>query len=81
MLRDGRMAGLVKLHRGDRPGTERRLWADPIPAEYLCGNTQENAQRWSVDFHDGPRRTRLRQAPRFRNGGHSCYNGSQRAQS
>ena len=27
MLRDGRMAGMVKLHRGDQPGTERQVWA------------------------------------------------------
>ena len=27
MLRDGRMAGLVKLHRGDRQGTERQVRA------------------------------------------------------
>jgi hypothetical protein len=30
MLRDGRMAGMVKLHRGDQPGTERQVWADHV---------------------------------------------------
>jgi len=27
MLRDRRVAGLVKLHRRDQPGTERQVWA------------------------------------------------------
>ncbi|WP_139210158.1 hypothetical protein [Palleronia pelagia] len=27
MLRDGRMADLIKLNRGDRPGIERPVWA------------------------------------------------------
>ena len=27
MLRDGQMAGLVKLHRGDQSATERPEWA------------------------------------------------------
>lgn len=35
MLRDGRMAGLVKLHRRNRPGTERQEWADFVEKRRL----------------------------------------------
>ena len=36
MLRDGRMAGLVKLHRGDRQGTERQVRAGYAKEHCFC---------------------------------------------
>ena len=49
MLRDGRMAGLVKLHRGDRPRTERQQWAgsDRIALEILIGKWTRSETPWS----------------------------------
>lgn len=39
MLRDAQMAGLVKLHCGDRPETERQEWVgiDGAPGRPVCG--------------------------------------------
>ena len=34
MLRDGRMTGLVKLHRGDHWETERQLWTGSAAQAY-----------------------------------------------
>ncbi|WP_156876258.1 hypothetical protein [Salipiger abyssi] len=36
------MAGLVKLHRGDRPRTERQVWAgiDSAPWGSVCAQPQ-----------------------------------------